>query len=77
MQGTSRARRVCELMGVDAADVVAFGDSGNDAPMLRAAGDGVAMAGAAPEVRAAADHVALRCEDAGVARYLEPLLATS
>lgn len=73
----SGLRRVCELMGVDAADVVAFGDSGNDVPMLRAAGDGVAMAGAAPEVRAAADHVALRCEDAGVARYLEPLLATS
>ena len=71
----SGLRLVCDLLGVDPADAVAFGDSGNDVSMLRAAGDGVAMADASPEALAAADHVAGRCEDAGVARYLEPLLA--
>lgn len=71
----SGLRFVCDLLGVDPADAVAFGDSGNDVSMLRAAGDGVAMAGASPEALAAADHVAGRCEDASVARYLEPLLA--
>ena len=38
--------------------------------MLRVAGDGVAMANAFPECRAAADHVTASCEDSGVARYL-------
>lgn len=65
---------LCAALGVDAADTVAFGDSGNDVAMLRAAGDGVAMAGAMPEALAAADHVAPPCEEAGVARYLEGLL---
>lgn len=72
----SGLRSVCELLGIGTEDVVAFGDSGNDVPMLVAAGDGVAMGNATPDALAAADHVAPRCEDAGVARYLEPLLAT-
>ena len=38
--------------------------------MLRAAGDGVAMANATPECLAAADHVTAGCKDSGVARYL-------
>lgn len=66
---------VCELLGVDPVDVIAFGDSGNDVAMLEAAGDGVAMGNASPEAVAAADHVTDRCERAGVARYLEPILA--
>ncbi|WP_455138351.1 HAD family hydrolase [Thermophilibacter sp.] len=71
----SALRRVCAALGVDVADVVAFGDSGNDASMLEAAGDGVAMANATPEALVAADHVASRCEEAGVASYLRALLA--
>lgn len=55
---------------VEVRDVVAFGDEANDVPMLRAAGDGVAMANATPEVLAAADHVTTSNDEAGVARYL-------
>ena len=66
---------LCERLGVDVADTVAFGDSENDVSMLDVAGDAVAMENASPEVRAHARHVAPRCELAGVARYLEPLLA--
>lgn len=65
---------LCEHLGVAVADTAAFGDSGNDLPMIEVAGDGVAMGNAAPEVKAVADHVAPSCGEAGVARYLEPML---
>ena len=65
---------LCEHLGVDTADTMAFGDGDNDIEMLRAAGDGVAMGNAIPEVLACADHVTLSCDEAGVAAYLEPIL---
>lgn len=65
---------LCGRLGVDPADTVAFGDSTNDLPMIEVAGDGVAMGNAVPELRAVADHVAPPCTEAGVARYLRPLL---
>ncbi len=68
-------RWLCEYLGVDAADVVAFGDGDNDLQMIHAAGDGVAMANAEAKVIAAADHVTASCDEAGVAAYLEPMLA--
>ena len=40
--------RLCERLGVDAADVVAFGDMPNDLPMLTWAGTSYAMANAHP-----------------------------
>ena len=43
--------------------------------MLAAVGDGVAVANAYPEAKAAATHVApWTCDESAVARYLEPLL---
>lgn len=64
---------LCGLLGVSPADVVAFGDNENDITMLRAAGDGVAMANAVPACRAASDHMTSSCDDSGVARYLSNL----
>ncbi len=61
---------LCDYLGVSTTDTIAFGDSSNDIAMLRAAGDGVAMANAFPECLAAADHVTASCQDSGVARYL-------
>jgi len=57
-------------LGFEARDVLAFGDSYNDADMLLWAGTGVAMAGAPPEVIAAADETCEPVEEDGVARYL-------
>jgi Cof subfamily protein (haloacid dehalogenase superfamily) len=57
-------------LGFDASEVLAFGDSYNDADMLAWAGTGVAMAGAPPEVIAAADEICEPVEEDGVARYL-------
>jgi len=57
-------------LGFDLSEVVAFGDSLNDMSMLSAAGFGVAMDNARPEVKAL---VSLRCPDNqhdGVAHYL-------
>ena len=48
-----------------------FGDGYNDLSMLKLAGIGVAMANAAPEVRAEADYVTLSNEEDGVAAAIE------
>ena len=53
------------------ADMIAFGDGYNDLCMLKLAGMGVAMANAAPEVRADADYITLSNEEDGVAAALE------
>ena len=65
---------LCAHLGVPVGAAVAFGDEENDASMLRAAGDGVAMGNATPAVKAAANHVAPSNDDAGVGRYLMELL---
>jgi hydroxymethylpyrimidine pyrophosphatase-like HAD family hydrolase len=61
---------LCADLGVDAADVIAFGDMPNDLPMLQWAGTAYAMADAHPTVTAAAAHVAPGHDDDGVARVL-------
>ena len=58
---------LCAELGVEAADVVAFGDMPNDLPMLGWAGTSYAMANADPSVIAAADHIAPPHDDDGVA----------
>jgi Cof subfamily protein (haloacid dehalogenase superfamily) len=62
---------VCRRLGVDPADTMAVGDHVNDIALLQAAGIGVAMGNALPEVRAAADHVTDTFERDGVAAAIE------
>ena len=61
-------------LGIDASEVVAFGDGQNDAHMLAWAGCGVAMANAIDETKAAANMVTLSNNEDGVAVALEKLL---
>lgn len=63
----------CDELGIDAADVWAFGDMPNDLPMLRWAGTSYAMANAHPEVLATADQTCRSNADDGVARVLETI----
>lgn len=63
--------RLAGEWGVDAADVVAFGDMPNDIEMLSWAGRSVAMANAHPEVAAAAVEVGPHHAEDGVAQVLE------
>ncbi len=65
---------LCARLGVDSAEVVAFGDMPNDIPMLTWAGTSYAMADAHPSVIDAADHMAPSVDEDGVAQVLSALL---
>lgn len=65
---------LCADLGVDAADVVVFGDMPNDLPMLAWAGTAYAMANAHPTVLEAATHTAPTNDEDGVATVLTGLL---
>ncbi len=56
--------------GIPLSATMAFGDGGNDIPMLRHAAVGVAMGEAAEAVRQAADYVTASAEEDGIARAL-------
>nr|MDD6336043.1 HAD family hydrolase [bacterium] len=58
---------MCCIKGIDAADVLAIGDSENDLAMFKVAGLSAAMGNAAPAVRAQADFVAPSNDQGGVA----------
>jgi Cof subfamily protein (haloacid dehalogenase superfamily) len=73
-KGTALARHAGGL-GIDVGRVLAVGDMPNDIPMLRWAGVGVAVAGAHPDVVAAADRTTAGNDEDGVALLLEELLA--
>jgi Cof subfamily protein (haloacid dehalogenase superfamily) len=64
---------LCADLGVDAADVIAFGDMPNDLPMLEWAGTSYAMEAAHPTVLTTARHRAPSNDDDGVARVLAGL----
>ncbi len=63
--------KLCQLFGLSPAQVMALGDSGNDASMLRAAGLGIAMGNAPAEIQAIADAVTLRNDEDGAAIAIE------
>lgn len=72
-KGIDKAQSLLRLLSkinLTPADLMAFGDGYNDLSMLKLAGVGVAMANAAPEVRAYADYVTLSNEEDGVAEAL-------
>jgi HAD superfamily hydrolase (TIGR01484 family) len=64
-------RFVATHLGVGIGDVVAIGDSWNDAPLLDAAGFGVAMGSAPAELRERADAVVGDLAHDGVAEAIE------
>lgn len=75
-KGIDKAQSLLRLLGhinLSPADMVAFGDGYNDLSMLHLAGVGVAMANAAPEVRAEADMVTLSNDADGIAVALQKL----
>lgn len=70
---TSKAeglRMMAGIMGIDISQTMAFGDGGNDVSMIKAAGIGVAMGNAAPQVQACADYVTTRDTENGIAAAL-------
>ncbi|MCK2240153.1 MULTISPECIES: HAD family hydrolase [unclassified Crossiella] len=72
--GVSKAtglRWVAERLGVNQAEVLAFGDMPNDLDMIKWAGHGVAMANAHPDLHSLADEVTATNAEDGVAQVLE------
>jgi hypothetical protein len=65
--------RIAGLMGIDASDFAAIGDSENDIQMLAAAGFGVAVGNAHPALATAADLVTAGEYGAGVVEAVEYL----
>lgn len=64
-------RKVMEHYGLRMEEAMAFGDGGNDVPMVRDAGVGVAMGNACDELKAVADYITTSVDDDGVYRALE------
>lgn len=62
---------VIRFFGFKLEDTIAFGDGGNDIPMLKHAGIGIAMGNASTKVQAAADYVTTSVDDNGIANALE------
>ena len=62
-------------LGIEPADVLAFGDGRNDIEMLEWAGVGVAMGNAHPEVQRRADAVTATVDGEGIEAYLGSFLA--
>ena len=76
--GVNKASALADIaagLGIDAADVIAFGDYPNDVPMLAWAGHGVAMANAHADALAIADEVTASNDEDGVALVLERVSA--
>ncbi|NUR87483.1 MAG: HAD family hydrolase [Nonomuraea sp.] len=74
--GVTKATALAEFaerLGVEPAQVVAFGDMPNDLPMLSWAGTSYAVANAHQDVLAHCDHVTAANDDDGVAIVLEKL----
>ncbi|MBQ7678172.1 MAG: Cof-type HAD-IIB family hydrolase [Lachnospiraceae bacterium] len=75
-KGFSKAsgiERLCEILAVDIADTVCFGDSVNDLSMLQAAGTAVVMGNGMDEVKKIADFVTKDLHDEGIPYAMKEL----
>jgi Cof subfamily protein (haloacid dehalogenase superfamily) len=67
-------KRIMHERGLRPEQVIAFGDSHNDLELLRAAGLGIAMGNASPEVQHNAAHVTCSNREDGIAVALDAFL---
>ena len=63
---SSGLRDMCDHFGISPEQTMAFGDGQNDLDLLQSAGIAVAMENGAENVKAQADYVTGRPEDAGI-----------
>ena len=67
-------RALTDYMGLSTENTMAFGDGGNDLPLLRAAGVAVAMGNSLQILKDEADFVTLTHDQSGVAHIVDKLL---
>lgn len=73
VKGTTKesgVREVCQMLGFSMSDVIAMGDSDNDAKLLKAAGLGVAMANGEEHIKSIADVITATNNEDGVAQAI-------
>lgn len=73
-QGTDKGRGLRAFMaflGLKKEETMAFGDGGNDIPIVREAGIGVAMGNANESLKAVADYVTACVDEEGIRKALE------
>lgn len=75
-KGTGLAA-VARYYGIPMAQTVAIGDGINDLPMIRAAGLGLAVGNAAPELKAEAAAVMQSCENDGFAQAIRQYILSA
>mgnify|MGYP002711560739 CR=1 FL=1 len=76
-KGVNKAEAVrflCEKEGISTDEVMAFGNTENDVPLLKMAGVSYAVANADEVAKKAASHLCLSNEEDGVAKEIEKLL---
>ena len=66
-------RHICRILKIDVRNSIAFGDSENDIPMLKAAGIGIAMKNAEMDVKKASDMSTLSNNEDGIPYALRAL----
>lgn len=66
--------RVPEKLGIDVADMAAFGDERNDTDMLETVGFGFLMANAADYMLPYADYIAPSNEERGVLQVIDQIV---
>ena len=74
LAGISKATGIsafADYYGIEMAEIMACGDGGNDIPMLKAAGIGVAMGNASEAVKASADFITDTVENDGLCKALK------
>lgn len=74
LKGVDKSLGINEVMkyyGMNLSQAMAFGDGGNDIPMVRDAYLGVAMDNACEELKAVADYITASVDEDGVARALK------
>lgn len=73
-RGTNKGealKRLCDILSIEADDVMAFGDGGNDIEMLEWAGCSFAMKNASEDVKNAAEYIADYNYNDGIAKEIE------
>lgn len=65
--------KLAEQLGIDMKNTIAVGDYHNDISMIKAAGVGIAVANARPEVKEAADMITVSNEESAIAKIIDDI----